>query len=657
MTYVGSNLLGQAALTADPGAHSYETNDNTNNGSRNYAVTASSPNGYPSSATGITWEAVVKVSAADIARSNSFVWIVENDATGSLASSGSYWLRVHGDANGDGNGYVDASNTVTGYDIQSAQGSIVPGKVYHIAFSYDKTKGGVAYVNGAASGTNTATWAPVWASAPAPFFIATAGTTPVGTGNPAYSKQTFISDVALYAKTLPASRMAAHYAALGGVAPSPLPSPSPTSAPTPTPVAGALAPPKTVNGVPVTLSAAQALCIGGIEYLNNGIPSGNGEFATNGFNRSWWAQTQRRTLSPQASWPGLQASWGRFQFDTYFGDQSDGSGNDPFNVLTDPVSGVQALRILAEPMPPAMKTNTLYMAGWTAGSLARSFVTPAAGSSVTITATARNIVQQGWTVGIGRPKGSQNYPEDDPQGVVFTGTVTDGGCTVQGDGSCTGGSTAITLANVHYSEGGAGATIPANADIQAWSSADYYSGTLDLNVNIEYGYFSARARLPQYEPGIDAAIWTLQTGGEPNPASGILRNEDDIVETFGQTSGNALNAGQIRWNTSPKQFWPTPTGVYSWPQSGVPSDAYHDYGVLLAKGATTFYLDGVPIAGHQGGPDWTNGTADKEFMAMIQVGAPGSWLDPSSQAAQNPWPLFMWLQYMRIYQPTSNSCT
>jgi hypothetical protein len=421
------------------------------------------------------------------------------------------------------------------------------------------------------------------------------------------------------------------------------PSPSGSTSPSPSSVA-------------ITYNASTA-CINHFSYTNNGISGNNGEFDTLGFNRSFWSATQTRTLSPQASWPGLQASWGRFQYDTYFGDQSDGSGNDPFNVSVDPNSGVQALSILAEPMPANMKGSPAYGAGWTAANLTASIVSPPIGGSVTIPVNGTNQTHQGWLSGIGRPAKTAGSGEDDPQGVVLIGTVTAGGCTVtQSTGSCTGGSNQITLSNVKYYEGGPGVTIPSGADFQDWQFTDYYSGTLDLNLPIEYGFFVARLRLPAYAPALSPAFWTLQTGGEPSSASGIERNEDDIEEMFGATSGNALNAGQIHWNTSPSQFWPTPTGVYNWPLSGDPSTTYHDYGMLLANGSTTFYLDGTPISSHAGGPDWTNGTADKELMLMFQVGAPGSWLDPNSQGSSDSWPQYLWSQWIRVYQPTASSC-
>ena len=73
-------------------------------------------------------------------------------------------------------------------------------------------------------------------------------------------------------------------------------------------------------------------------------------------------------------------------------------------------------------------------------------------------------------------------------------------------------------------------------------------------------------------------------------------------------------------------------------------------------GSTTFYLDGVPIAGHANDPDWTQGSTDKEVMPMFQVAAPKTWLDPSSLGVTDPWPQYYWTQWIRIFQPTATAC-
>jgi hypothetical protein len=455
---------------------------------------------------------------------------------------------------------------------------------------------------------------------------------------------------------------------------------------------------------------SQTVCIAHHLFTNNVLPPNVGEFATNGLDDSYWGASHSRTQAPAATWPGYSASWGKFQYDTYFGNPNDGSGLTPFSVTKDTaVAGSPtALRILAEPMPQPMKDNPAYGDGWTASNLTSSIVSPAIGGSITIPVSGVNVTHQGWLSGIGRPKVTGGSGEDDPQGVVFLGQVTSGGCTVDGSGNCTGGSTSITLSNVQYFEGGPGTTIPSGADFQDWDFPDYYSGTLDTNINQQYGFFVARIRLPKPLPALSPAWWMLETGGvgQNPPGSGYgnaLRSEWDIEEQFAADYRYKLNTGNILWNSGGggNNTWysygcglgcpnednttqPGATGVYRFPKSsrtnGNYNAAYHDYGVLVEPGGpqfptnyagtngvyvednaafagTTFFLDGYPIAGHLGQPDLTQGSPDKELMLMFQVGFPGSWLDPNSTALQgNPWPQNMWIQWIRAYQPTTQSC-
>jgi hypothetical protein len=421
------------------------------------------------------------------------------------------------------------------------------------------------------------------------------------------------------------------------------------------------------------------------------LPAGVGEFATNGLVASYWGAPHSRTLAPIATWPGYEASWGQFQYATYFGNPSDGSGLTPFAIVNDTAAQTptQALRIVAEPMPSPLAGNLKYAGGWTAANLTAPVTTPPVGGSLTVQLTSANAVHQGWSVGIGAPQGGVTRP-DDPQGVALVGTVTSGGCTVNGmTGQCTGGSTTVTFNNITYTEGGPGVAIPSGTDFQAWTFQPYYSGVLDTNVNQQYGFFVARVRLPAPAPALSPAWWMLETGGVgTNPTNKqLLRSEWDVEEMFANAYGNELNAGNILWNSGlswgcglgcPAATNTTQagaTGVYPWPTTGSPSSDYHDYGVLISPGGpsytlsqtagvyvvnnnpyqgTTFFVDGNPVPGHIGGPDLTQGSPDKELMLMFQVGAPGTWLDPGSAGMTGP--AYMYAQWLRAYQPTTSGC-
>lgn len=395
--------------------------------------------------------------------------------------------------------------------------------------------------------------------------------------------------------------------------------------------------------------SASTACIAHVQYTNNVLPAGEGEFATNGLDRSYWGGPHTRTQSPTATWNGFMTSWGRHQYDTYFGDQSDGLGYDPFTVTTDTAApgSPTALRIEAMPTPANIAKSLDLMANdqWVVTSASAPFTVPAEGGSLVVNVANPNGAQTGWTVGMGYKGGA----------ITFVGTLTSGGATPSGNG--TGGTNPWTISNIHIYSGTTGTVVtPGSNDeggLRSYNFPQYYSGTLDTNVNQEYGFFVSRVRLPNYLPALSPAFWTLETGGVADPSTGLQRDEIDIEEMFANSVGNSLNANQILWNSNSAPSGGQ--GIYPFP-SGTPQADYHDYGVLVTPQGTSFYLDGNPIAGDTGEHDWTQGSPDKEVMLMFQVGAPGTWLDPNGVAASNPWPQYMWTQWIRIYKPTTTSC-
>ena len=397
----------------------------------------------------------------------------------------------------------------------------------------------------------------------------------------------------------------------------------------------------------MTYDATKA-CINHGLYTNTVLPSGVGEFATNGLDRNYWGGTKTRTVGQYAgSWgPGFEVSWGRHQYDTYFSDSSDGLGIDPFYVGPDTAApgSPNALRISAMPLPGNLKKSLTVMANdqWQLTSASKHFDVPSEGGSLTIEVDNPGAAQNGWTVGMGY-QGSA---------ITFIGKLTSGGNGPQTNG---GGSNPWTISNIHVYSGTPGSTVtPGQNDeggLRAYNFPQYVSGVLDTNINQEYGYFVSRIRLPNYVPAVSPAFWTLETGGVANPSTGLQRNELDIMEMFANTSGNALNQNEILWNKNPVAG----VGVVNFPY-GTPQSDYHDYGTLVTPQGTSFYIDGHPTPGDVNLPNWTQGSPDKELMLMFQVGAPGTWLDNQSKGMSNPWPLYMWSQWVRVYAPTSSSC-
>jgi hypothetical protein len=331
--------------------------------------------------------------------------------------------------------------------------------------------------------------------------------------------------------------------------------------------------PSSPPGPPVTIAYdAKHACVAGRLYSNDVLPAGEGEFETNGLDRAWWGRLRGNTIGGH-HYSGFQTSWGRHQYDTYFGDPGDGlpGHHDPFYVGADSaVAGApRGVRIAAIPMP------------------------------------------------------------DDIYGNPSTG------------------------------------------------GANWYSGVLDTPVNLQYGFFVARVRLPRPLAGMSPAWWMVTNNGTPQGSHGPLNGEWDIQEMFGYDLGNGLNSGTILLNSgaSTPQNW---GGSYAWPASSptTPSGGYHDYGALIAPGGAkispdldgpggpgsvagtpgtgvTDYLDGAALPEHIGGADVTSGVGWKELMAMFQVGATGGWLGTPNPSA---FPAFYWVQWIRVYRPTAGTC-
>jgi hypothetical protein len=518
------------------------------------AKSVSFASGYGTSAATWTQQAVtaecwIKPTAADI--------------SGSARIIGNAW------SDHDGNGFMVWITNGTlgfnaGWDAPVANVALVAGQTYHVVGTYDSATGATVYVNGLARANVMP------GAVPTPQNGDFGGLTYIGVLNAGAGGFGFtnyfhgdISDCALYNYALTPAQVANHYnaGAHAGVTPVPIP----TVPPTPTP------PPQTPPPAPIAYDSTKA-CINHLVYTNNVLPSGEGEFETNGLDRTWWSRQRGNPLGGN-QYSGFQTSWGRNQYDTYFGDSNDGlpGGYDPFYVGPDTGApgSPQGVRIAAFPMPSTL---------------------------------------------VGNPK--------------------------------VGG-------------------------------ANWYSGVLDTPINVQYGFFVARVRLPSPSPGMSPAWWMLTNNGTPQGPHGALNGEWDIQEMFGNDYGNGMNAGNILWNSgsSQPQNW---GGVFDWPstEATTPSQDYHDYGVLLNPGGATIstnyygsggpglvygpvnqgvtnYLDGVPLYGHTGGADLTQGVSWKELMLMFQVAPQGSWL--GSPSAAN-FPAYYWIQWVRVYQPTSTPC-
>ncbi len=485
-----------------------------------------------------------------------------------------------------------------------------------------------------------------------------------------------------------ASLQAAALSSSGGSTPAPAPSHTPAPSPAPTPKPTASATPGTNASISYNSVSA---CINHQTFTNNVLPPNVGEFETSGFDRLFWGGVKGREEPPVAAWgPGYFMSWGRHQYDTNMGDPSQGIGfPDPFALVQD--QGGQALQIAAYPVPSPIATSLDLMQNdqYIVANAKSSYAVPEEGGSLTVDVDNPNGAQNGFKVGVGF-RGAAT---------TFIGTLTSGGATPSGNG--TGGSNPWTISNIHVYAGTPKTILnpaanPNNYALRSYAFPKYYSGALDTNVNQEYGFFVARLRLPQPAAGLSPAFWMLETGGVGQNQGKLMRSEWDIEEQFANDYNYDLNAGNILWNSGDNGKWYSygcgtscgpngqtangATGVYPWPSSGNYNAEYHDYGVLISRGGpafptnysgsqggvytagnspyvgTTFFVDGVPVAGHEGAPDLTQGSPDKEIMLMFQVAAPGTFLDPYNEAKNDEWPQYLYARWLRAYRPSTASC-
>jgi hypothetical protein len=451
---------------------------------------------------------------------------------------------------------------------------LVAGQVYHLVGTYDYNGTPYTthfYVNGVLVGQNWSQTPQVEAGDTAATNI---GVLDARSPGPGYVDhfQGAMGDVAVYDYALSAQQAVTHYnvgAQTSLPVPTPIP-PTPTPSPPPTPMP---------LGTPIAYNATSA-CIYHTVYANNVLPAGEGEFGANGLDRTWWGRYRGdgTSTSQLGNWvSGVSTStWGRTQYNTYFGDKNDGlpGGHDPFYYGPDTGApgSPKALRITANVMFPNL---------------------------------------------VGNP-GVDGEP--------------------------------------------------------------FYAGMLMTPVKLTYGFIVARLRTPAPGPGLSPAFWVLQGQGVKAGPHGNLSDEWDIQEMFGSDVGNGMNQGELIWNSAaigdPVQNW---GGSYnSLPNGAIPSADYHDYGVLISPGGApissndngsggpgltygdpstggTFFVDGQPVYGHTGGAD-INLTATspgyKEIMAMFQVSSSG-WLGGASSADL---PASYWLQWIRVYRPTSAHC-
>ncbi|TAH65968.1 MAG: glycosyl hydrolase family protein [Anaerolineaceae bacterium] len=158
--------------------------------------------------------------------------------------------------------------------------------------------------------------------------------------------------------------------------------------------------------------------------------------------------------------------------------------------------------------------------------------------------------------------------------------------------------------------------------------------------NFKYGRIEARIRLPKGK-GLWPAFWML--GSNFSSVGWPYCGEIDIMEHI-NTENNVH--GTIHWDYNGYANYGTASGYVDVTQ-------YHVYAIEWNEQSIKWFVDGVQyleanIANN------INGTEEfhKDFFLILNLAVGGNW--PGSPDASTPFPSTMSVDYIRVYQMTSN---
>jgi len=199
-------------------------------------------------------------------------------------------------------------------------------------------------------------------------------------------------------------------------------------------------------------------------------------------------------------------------------------------------------------------------------------------------------------------------------------------------GTCTsvdvGGAACFDASAISVSNG----NVHIEANREHINGMDYLAGIIntDTKYYFTYGYFDIRAKMPKGD-GLWGSIWLYNQAEDDN--------EIDIVELLGKDptiahqTMHSTTTGLHQYNSMSKD----------WTQS------YHDYAVKWQPGLLTFYIDGVARG------TVTKGVPAEELflIANLDVGGRNAWSGPPD--VSTPWPSYITIDYVRVYQQSSSS--
>jgi beta-glucanase (GH16 family) len=158
--------------------------------------------------------------------------------------------------------------------------------------------------------------------------------------------------------------------------------------------------------------------------------------------------------------------------------------------------------------------------------------------------------------------------------------------------------------------------------------------------DVEFGKIEARMKLPMGQ-GLWPAFWTL--GANIDEVSWPECGEIDIME---HVSNEYMTHGAVHWDNN----------GHTYVGGGVNTDPtqYHVYGIIWEEDLIRWYIDGVQF--YQFTIQASNNSDDAfrhPMFLLLNLAVGGNW--PGYPDDTTPFPSSMYVDYVRVYQPTSQT--
>ena len=194
---------------------------------------------------------------------------------------------------------------------------------------------------------------------------------------------------------------------------------------------------------------------------------------------------------------------------------------------------------------------------------------------------------------------------------------------------------------------------------------EYTSGMVRGNLPIGFGAVEIRAKMPP-GAGFLPALWMLPV--EKLYGSDGRSGEIDIAEV--NTSKPDFAHGTVHWRYPDCGWGCSRYGGKIHVDDPDPSEDFHTYRVEWEPGRITWYLDGLGYyeLGDKGQYKWSSAaqqpdpasatypepfTADNQMYLILNLAVGGDW--PGTPPPETPFPANLLIDYVRVYEPASDS--